>query len=89
MKHDITILKKVPFIINMAKEMIKILPRGKEKDKLVKQILKIKKDIIDLDVLVQDNEWGILETHLKREMNNHETNKKFYSEGDDEIGIRS
>jgi hypothetical protein len=86
MKHDIRILRQAPIIIDMGIEMADYLPNGKERDKFVSIILKLKKNLIDLDVLIQDSEWNILEKHLKKEMNNA-NHKKFFSQGDDEIGI--
>lgn len=82
-KHDITILSEAPFLIRLAREMTQYLPRGTERDNLVRQLLKVKKELIDLDVFLQDLEWSILQKQLDSEIDNDESFKKLYPQGDD------
>ena len=60
-RREVQILKDVPSLIELAKNIYDILPENHAgKDKIVNQVTQLRKNLIRLDVLCQDIEWGIL-----------------------------
>lgn len=65
--ESLKILTEAPLLIKLSKEIIQHLPKGKERDALIKNLLNVKRSLIDLDVCLQDIEWGILQKQMDKE----------------------
>ena len=65
-RREIQILRDVPSLIELAKNIYDVLPENHVgKEKIVKQVTRLRKDLIRLDVLCQDIEWGILHREVR------------------------
>lgn len=64
--NDLEILQQAPMLIKLAKEIIQYLPKGEERDSLIKILLDVKRDLIKLDVCIQDIEWSIAQREMEK-----------------------
>ena len=65
-RREIQILKDVPSLIELSKKIYDVLPeKHKGRNEIVKQVKRLRKDLIRLDVLCQDIEWGILQREVR------------------------
>jgi len=55
----VDLLEQGPMLIRLAKEMISYLPKGSARDELIRNLLDVRKSLINLDVCLQDIEWAI------------------------------
>jgi len=55
----VDMLEKGPALIRLAKHMIAHLPNSKVRDELIKNLLSVKKSLINLDVCLEDIEWSL------------------------------
>lgn len=52
-------LEQGPVLIRLAKEMIANLPKSPARNELIKNLLSVRKSLIQLDVCLEDIEWSI------------------------------
>jgi hypothetical protein len=71
-REVIQMLEEAPMLIRLAKEMIAFLPKGNAKDDLIKNLLNVKKSLINLDVCLQDIEWSISRYQVLESMKDDE-----------------
>ena len=65
-RREIQILKDVPSLIELSKKVYDVLPEThKGLNEIVKHFTRLRKDLIRLDVLCQDLEWGILHREVR------------------------
>ena len=65
-RREIQILKDVPSLIELSKKIYDVLPeKHKGRNEIVKQVTSLRKDLIRLDVLCQDIEWGLLQREVR------------------------
>lgn len=65
-KREVGLLKDVPTLIQLAAQVYDNLPENhKGRIAIVKQIDKLRKDLIRLDVVCQDLEWTILQREVR------------------------
>ena len=65
-KREVGLLKDVPTLIQQAAQVYDNLPeKHKGRVAIVKQIDKLRKDLIRLDVVCQDLEWAILQREVR------------------------
>ena len=65
-KREVGLLKDVPTLIQLAAQVYDNLPeKHKGRLAIVKQIDKLRKDLIRLDVVCQDLEWAILQREVR------------------------
>ena len=65
-KREVGLLKDVPTLIQLAAQVYDNLPKNhKGRVAIVKQIDKLRKDLIRLDVVCQDLEWAILQREVR------------------------
>ena len=65
-KREVGLLKDVPTPIQLAAQVYDNLPeKHKGRVAIVKQIDKLRKDLIRLDVVCQDLEWAILQREVR------------------------
>lgn len=60
-------IRNVPEIIRLAKEVLKSMPKGEERDNLIRIMQNLKHDLIDLDVYLQDLQLTLNYRDLTRE----------------------
>ena len=66
-KREVGLLKDVPTLIQLAAQVYDNLPeKHKGRVAIVKQIDKLRKDLIRLDVVCQDLEWTILQREVRK-----------------------
>ena len=75
-KSLIDVLIEAPDIIKLAKQMVEFLPKGKSRDALIKDMTKVKKALIALDVRCQDIEWSIAHYQISKAMKEEEDKLK-------------
>jgi|3_EtaG_2_1085321.scaffolds.fasta_scaffold51626_3 hypothetical protein len=74
-RREVQLLKDLPSLIELSKKMYDYLPeKHKGRDDIVKQVTRLRKNLIRLDVICQDIEWGILQREVR------EKSKKDYDE---------
>jgi hypothetical protein len=73
-KEIIGMLEEAPMLIRLAKEMIAYLPKGNAKNELIRNLIKVKKSLISLDVCLQDIEWSISRYQVLESMKNDDKN---------------
>lgn len=66
LREQVDLLYDAPVLIKLAKEIIQYLPKGEDRDTVIKAMLNVKKSLIDLDVILQDIEWGMLQYELNK-----------------------
>tara|TARA_B000000565_G_scaffold234506_1_gene194928 strand:+ start:272 stop:568 length:297 start_codon:yes stop_codon:yes gene_type:complete len=65
---DIDALYQIPQIIRQAMLVYESLPpKSKARQKIVKLVRKLRKELINLDVVCQDIEWSISQRNLKQQ----------------------
>tara|TARA_Y100000034_G_C6807855_1_gene362882 strand:- start:10 stop:249 length:240 start_codon:yes stop_codon:yes gene_type:complete len=65
-KREVGLLKDVPMLIQLAAQVYDNLPKNhKGRVAIVKQIDKLRSDLIRLDVVCQDLEWAILQSEVR------------------------
>ena len=65
-KREVQLLKDLPSLIELAKKVYDVLPEThKGRNEIVRQVTRLRKDLIRLDVLCQDLEWGILQREVR------------------------
>ena len=65
-RREVGLLKDVPTLIQLAAQVYDNLPeKHKGRVQIVKQIDKLRKDLIRLDVVCQDLEWAILQREVR------------------------
>ena len=73
-KTDIDILYQVPQTIRQAVLVCDNLPaNSKARSKIIKQVRKLRKELIQLDVVCQDIEWAMTDRNLRQQ-------EKFFKE---------
>lgn len=68
LRQDIDLLMQAPMLIKVAREIVKILPKGKDRDQVIRQVQDIKSKLIALDVHLQDIEWSLTEKQLNKKI---------------------
>jgi hypothetical protein len=59
-KDIVEILEQGPVLIRLAREMIDYLPpKSPSRNELIKNLLSVRKSLINLDVCLEDIEWSI------------------------------
>lgn len=72
-KREVGLLKDVPTLIQLAAQVYDTLPENhRGRIAIVKQIDKLRKDLIRLDVVCQDLEWTILQKEVREKYRNKE-----------------
>lgn len=61
-------LSEAPQIIKLAKQMVEFLPKGKQRDALIRDMTNVKRSLINLDVRLQDIEWSINQYYVDKKM---------------------
>ena len=65
-RREVQLLKDLPSLIELAKKVYYVLPEThKGRNEIVRQVTRLRKDLIRLDVLCQDLEWGILQREVR------------------------
>lgn len=66
--QDIDILYQVPQTIRQAVLVCENLPlKSKARQKIIKQVRRLRKELIQLDVVCQDIEWSMSQRNLKQQ----------------------
>ena len=68
-RQDIDVLYQIPAIIRQVHSVCEVLPKGKVRTKLINQVKKLRKELIQLDVVCQDIEWSMTDRNLKQQEN--------------------
>jgi hypothetical protein len=63
-KDVVEMLEQGPILIRMAKEMIANLPKSPARNELIKNLLSVRKSLIQLDVCLEDIEWSIAQCQV-------------------------
>jgi hypothetical protein len=74
-KDVVEMLEQGPILIRMAKEMIANLPKSPARNELIKNLLSVRKSLIQLDVCLEDIEWSIAQCQVL-EIEKNEKNQK-------------
>ena len=65
-RREVQLLKDLPSLIELAKKVYDVLPEtNKGRNEIVRQVTRLRKDLIRLDVLCQDLEWGLLQREVR------------------------
>jgi len=65
---EVKLLKEVPLLIEAAKGVYDNLPeKHKGRNEIVRQVNRLRKDLIRLDVLCQDLDWGIMQRKIQEQ----------------------
>ena len=65
-RREVQLLKDLPSLIELAKKVYDVLPEThKGRNEIVRQVTRLRKDLIRLDVLCQDLEWVILQREVR------------------------
>jgi Ni,Fe-hydrogenase III large subunit len=67
---DIDILYQIPQTLRQVKTVCAVLPpKSKVLEKLVKEVQKLRNQLINLDVVCQDIEWSMTDRNLRQQEN--------------------
>ncbi|MGB1858103.1 MAG: hypothetical protein ACPHS0_16890, partial [bacterium] len=65
---DIDILYQIPQTLRQVKTVCDVLPtKSKVREKLIKEVRKLRKQLINLDVVCQDIEWSMTDRNLRQQ----------------------
>ena len=65
--QDIDVLYQIPAVIRQVHTVCSVLPKGKTRTKLIQQVRKLRRELIQLDVVCQDIEWSLSQRNLKQQ----------------------
>mgnify|MGYP001342438677 CR=1 FL=1 len=66
-RTDIDILYQIPQVLKQVKLVCDVLPNGsKNREKIIRCVRQLRKDLINLDVVCQDIEWSMTSRNLKQ-----------------------
>tara|TARA_B100000686_G_scaffold349630_1_gene443485 strand:+ start:4849 stop:5142 length:294 start_codon:yes stop_codon:yes gene_type:complete len=72
-RKDVDALYQSHEILRQAHVVVDILPKGKARNKIIKQVHTLRKELIKLDVVCQDIEWSMTARNLQQQNNFSET----------------
>jgi len=65
-KREVQLFNNLPSLLELSKKIYDILPENhKGRTEISKQVTKLRRNLINLDVLCQDIQWGMLQKEVR------------------------